>query len=207
MATPPLYILFAGVNGAGKSTLFRSGLWCSSGLERDLPRVNPDEIIAENGWDWREESAQLKAGRLAVERLRGLLEAGASFNQETTLTDKTVMRNIERARQAGYHIALFYIGVDDPSIASERVARRVESGGHFIPADVVTRRYDASLDNLVRAIPLCDEVYLYDNTRLLELEARFAHGELLYCGVPALEHPWLKRTLGALGYVEVSLAK
>lgn len=203
MAPRPYYIVFAGVNGAGKSTLFRTGLWSRGGADATLSRINPDEIIAENGWDWRSEADQLKAGKIAVRRIRSHLENRESFNQETTLTGMSIMQSIRQARGAGYRIVMFYVCVSDPAIANERIAHRVETGGHLINEEIVERRYDASLLNLASAIGFCDEAYLYDNTVSLELEARFKCGELVYYNPSAPSLRWLAQTLETLGYFEV----
>lgn len=203
MASKPYYIVFAGVNGAGKSTLFRTGLWKRGDVDAALPRINSDEIISENGWDWRSEADQLKAGKIAVRRIRSHLEGRESFNQETTLTGSSIMRNIQRAHEADYRIVMFYVCVSDPAIANVRIAHRGEIGGHLIDEEVVERRYSASLANLASAIKLCDETYLYDNTVSLELEARFKCDELAYYNPSAPHLRWLAQTLEALGYLEI----
>lgn len=207
MGCEPYYILFAGVNGAGKSTLFHTGMWQHGSIEsaKALPRVNPDEIAAENDWNPNDRSAQLKAGRVAVERIRQHLSCHESFNQETTLTGRSIVRNIRLAHASGYRIIMYYVGLDDPAIANERVARRDALGGHFIPPETIARRYDASLTNLSAVVPLCEEAYLYDNSNKLELEARFARGVLMYMNPFERNHAWVTRTTEALGYVEIAL--
>ena len=203
MRSQPYYILFAGVNGAGKTTLYRSGLWQHGGINTEMPRVNPDEILVANGWDWRSEADQMKAGRLAVKSIRRHFGQLESFNQETTLTGNSIMRNIRHAREAGYRIVMFYVCVSDPAIANERIERRGSIGGHSIDPQTVTNRYEASLSNLIRITDACDELYLYDNTIRLELEARFKFGELAFFN-PAEPHlAWIARILNALGYVDV----
>lgn len=46
----------------------------------------------------------MKAGRIAVQRLNTYLQAGITFNQETTLCGHTILRTINRAKQSGYVI-------------------------------------------------------------------------------------------------------
>ena len=176
MANQPIYLLFAGVNGAGKSTLYRSGLWRRDAEASEIPRVNPDEIIVSRGWDWADPARQLLAGKEAVRLIRGHLAAGRSFNQETTLSGRSSLRLIRDARERGYRVAMYYVGVDDARIANERIAHRVANGGHLIDPDLVARRWDASLENLRRAVPLCDEVNLFDNTALLTHVACIVQG-------------------------------
>lgn len=92
------YILIAGVNGAGKSTLFQSldYLQC-------MPRINIDEIVREFG-DWKNQNDVAKAGRIAVGLIRDYFKNGLSFNQETTLCGKSILKNIKCAKQLGYKI-------------------------------------------------------------------------------------------------------
>lgn len=87
------YVLVGGVNGAGKSTLYVSekSMW-------KLPRVNTDEIVKGFG-DWRNISDVIKAGKIAVKLIDKYFEEKVSFNQETTLCGKSVMRNIKRAKE------------------------------------------------------------------------------------------------------------
>jgi len=205
MAAQPYYILFAGVNGAGKSTLFRTGLWEHGDIGTSLPRVNSDEIIVENGWDWRSESDQIKAGRVAVSSIREHFENRRSFNQETTLTGKSIMRNIRKARELGYRIIMFYLCVDDPAIANDRIVKRGSIGGHSIDADTIARRYDASICNLIESIDAYDELYLYDNTVNLELEARFKSGELAYFNPSEPGLAWVASVMESAGYHEIDL--
>lgn len=166
------YILIAGVNGAGKSTLFH--------LLRDIqdiPRINTDEIVREIG-DWKNPSDVMKAGRIAVKRLEQLLEDKISFNQETTLCGQTILRNICRAKECGYHIELHYVGLASAELAKERIASRVKNGGHGIPEHDVDRRYGASLENLKIVLPQCDLVAFYDNTEAFRRFAIYKHGKL-----------------------------
>ncbi len=200
----PVYILFAGVNGAGKSTFFKTNMWRTRASTGTLPRVNSDEILAAHGWDWQDEAAQLRAGREAVRLIRQHFENRESFNQETTLTGRSIMRNLALAKEFGYRIIIFYVGVSDPETANARIAHRATIGGHSIDSETVAKRYDASLRNLEKAIAICDETHLYDNSRLFQLQASFARDELVYCAPRAPLPTWVEQTLKSIGYIEIS---
>lgn len=191
MDEQPRYTLFAGVNGAGKSTLFRSNLWKQATMPPDAPRVNSDEILLASGWDWTDSAAQLRAGKEALRMVKTCFEQRVSFNQETTLTGRTIMRSIAQAKELGFHTSLYYVGVEDPEIANRRIAYRVARGGHGIDPDTVRRRAKASFDNLVRAVPLCDEVYLFDNTHILKLIARLSKGDLEQFENQSIDVTWI----------------
>jgi predicted ABC-type ATPase len=122
------------------------------------------------------------AMRESVRRIAEYLGRGLSFNQETTLAGKKSLLDIRRAKEAGYHIVMFYVGVDDAGIAQQRIARRVEWGGHGIKPEDVQRRYHISLNQLRQAKELCDELYLFDNTTALTYACSFKRGILCHFG-------------------------
>lgn len=187
----PTYIVFAGVNGAGKSTFYHSGFWKDRHAPLSMKRINPDEILLEMGGDSSSYSDQLKAGKEAARRVRYLFEKRSSFNQETTLTGHISVHNIMRAHEEGYRVILYYIGVTSPDKALERIAHRVETGGHNIASEVVARRYRESLRNLSLVLDYCDEAIVYDNTTEFTAVAQWVKGVLTWVGNIGLCAPWL----------------
>ena len=164
MSEQPFYVVFAGVNGAGKSTLFRSDFWHTGGMPATMARVNPDEILREQGGDWSNGQDQVAAGRIALRSVDEHLAARRSFNQETTLAGHRALRTMAEAREKGYRVFLFYIGLANEGIALQRIERRVQAGGHDIDEALVRKRYRASLANLSKALPYCEEAHVLDNT-------------------------------------------
>lgn len=159
------YVLIAGVNGAGKSTLYQM-----LEIMQEMKRVNTDEIVRSFG-DWHNLADVMKAGRIAVQKIDEYLRNGESFNQETTLCGKSILKSIELAGKNNYYIELHYVGVESVEIAKERVAYRVKHGGHGIPESDIERRYMESLNALSVVVPLCNRSVLYDNTEKIR---RFA---------------------------------
>lgn len=180
MASTKIFTLFAGVNGAGKSTLFSVDTAADLGV-----RLNTDEIVKERGWDWRDASAQLRAGRELLRRQKECLEKGISFNQETTLSGVSILKAVQTAKERGYLIRMRYVGVNSPAIAKERVAKRIAMGGHGVSGETIDRRFDTSKDNLKKVFPLCDTVNIYDNSGDgLMLVASYVKGAWLKSGFP-----------------------
>ena len=156
-----IFYLFAGVNGAGKSTLYNT-----ESLDiniKDTVRINTDEIVRKIG-NWKNDSDQIKAAKIAINLRNNCFQCGKSFNEETTFTGKTILKNIDKAKEQGYELQLFYVGLNSSDIAKERVKNRVEKGGHNIENDVIEKRYYESLKNLKKIISKFDKVYLYDNS-------------------------------------------
>ncbi|WP_369717362.1 zeta toxin family protein [Leptotrichia sp. HSP-536] len=171
-----LYI-FAGVNGAGKSTLYNS-----ENLDNEIKystRINTDEIVRKIG-DWKNNSDQIKAAKIAINLRNDCLQHGKSFNEETTLNGKTILKTIDKAKELGYELQLFYVGVASPELAKERIRNRVEKGGHNIADEIVEKRYYESLKNLKQVITKFDEVYLYDNSIKYKNIFSFINNKILY---------------------------
>lgn len=167
------YIIYAGVNGAGKSTLYSTTRYCNT-----MPRINTDEILKTFG-NWKNTADLMKAGKIAVKRLNQYLDAGITFNQETTLCGHSILRSIQKAKNNGYLIEMHFVGVDSVEVAKQRIAQRVKDGGHGIPDKDVERRYTESIENLRKLLPLCDLVALYDNTIHFRRFAIYKNGTLV----------------------------
>lgn len=152
------YILIAGVNGAGKSTLYQT----LQNLQ-NMPRINSDEIVRQLG-DWRNPADVMTAGKISVKRISQFFDENISFNQETTLCGKTIIKNIKRAKEQGYFIELHYVGLENVEIAKTRVSDRVKHGGHGIPESDIEKRYTETFVNLKTVLPICDLTAFYDNS-------------------------------------------
>lgn len=165
------YIILAGVNGAGKSTFYSS----TNKFSR-YNKINLDEVVREIG-DWRNTADVVKAGKIVIERMNQFFIHDESFSQETTLCGKSIIKNIEKAKQLGYEVELHYVGVNSVDIAKERVANRVANGGHGISEEDIERRYVESFENLKCIIGSCDWVAVYDNTDIFRRIAIYKKGK------------------------------
>lgn len=185
------YIIFAGVNGAGKSTFYRE---IKDEETDNMVRVNSDEMLKANSGDWRNTADQMHAMRQAAIKIKECMEQGITFNQETTLTGHSVINNIMKAKKMGYTVELYYVGLQNVELAIDRVRGRVLNGGHGIEESDIRRRYDKSMDNLKRIIPMCDNVEIYDNTIFFTKIASYRQGKNVYMRELENGH-WLKRCL------------
>ena len=167
------YVVIAGVNGAGKSTLYQ----INDNL-KNMPRINVDEIVRDFG-DWRNAWNVFEAGKIAVEKISQYMNEGVSFNQETTLCGKSIIKNILKAKKLGYFVELHYVSVDSVQIAKDRVKHRVENGGHGIPEKDIEKRYVETFQQLNCILKECNLIAFYDNTENFRRFAICKNGELI----------------------------
>lgn len=172
---PNIYII-GGPNGSGKTTV---SLRLLPNFLECFEYVNADAIAAGMS-QFNPESVAILAGRLMIQRLRTLSDSGTDFAFETTLAARNFARFLRNCKIKGYTINLIYFWLQSPELAIERVQRRVESGGHSIPEDVIRRRYDRGRRNLTSLyLPLCDSWMVYNNSSpaLLLVARKNAQGE------------------------------
>jgi len=156
---PNLYII-SGCNGAGKTTASYTVL---PDLLNCTEFVNAD-IIAAGLSPFNPESVALEAGRIMLQRINDLLETRVDFAFETTLATKNYVSFIKKAKEKGYNVTLLYLWLSSPQLAIDRVAKRVSQGGHYIPADIIERRYYRGIKNLFNLyMPICDNWIIVDN--------------------------------------------
>ncbi|MER0171649.1 MAG: hypothetical protein DU489_13810 [Nitrosomonas sp.] len=151
--------LLAGGNGAGKSTFYRTRL-APSGLSF----VNAD-IIAKLLYPQAPEAHSYHAAKLAEHLRLQLLRQGRSFCFETVFSHPSKIDFVAQAKTLGYEIVLVFIHLGDLALNQARIAQRVSEGGHNVPPDKVISRIPRTLKLIKKTLPLCDQVYILDNSR------------------------------------------
>jgi len=160
MEEAPRIIIIAGPNGAGKTTFAREYL----PGEAACPLFVNADLIAAGIAPFAPETASLQAGRLMLQELARHFAARSSFAFETTLSGRGYLRLINEWQKAGYRVKLIFLQLANAEEAIERVAQRVKQGGHYIPEDVVRRRFATGKRNFERLYaPLVDAWAVYDN--------------------------------------------
>lgn len=170
-----LYII-AGCNGAGKTTasysILPEVLHC-----REF--VNADEI-AKGLSPFNPEDMAIEAGKLMLQRIDHLIAQKKVFAIETTLATRSYRNLIIKAKDAGYRVVLLFFWLPSPDMAIKRVEKRVLSGGHNIPTEVIVRRYWIGIQNLFDIfVPIVDSWSLYDNSDVIKVivEKSVVHDE------------------------------
>lgn len=158
----PRLIVVAGPNGAGKTSITEQLLrheWMGG-----CTYVNPDYIARDEFGDWNAPDAVIKAAIRAAEVRERCVREGRSLAFETVLSMPDKIDFIQRAKQTGFFVRLFFVGTDNPSINAKRVAMRVMEGGHDVPISKIIARYTRSLANCSVAARIADRAYIYDNS-------------------------------------------
>lgn len=140
----PSVVILAGPNGAGKSTAAPELLQGELSVNEF---VNAD-VIARGLSAFDPDRAALAAGRVMLARLNELARQRESFAFETTLASRSFAPWLRDLRASGYGVHLFFLCLSSPDLAVQRVADRVRSGGHDVPAETIRRRYRAGIRNL-----------------------------------------------------------
>lgn len=68
------------------------------------------------------------------------LETGQSLSYETVMSHDSHIDFMREARNRGYEVHLYFVGVSDPQINIDRIAQRVAQGGHDVPKDKTLKR-------------------------------------------------------------------
>ena len=157
----PRCLLIAGPNGAGKTTFAREYL---PDDVRILNFINAD-LIAAGLSPLKPQLAAIAAARILLQQMDKLVESGADFAFESTLSGRGYVSRLKRMKQLGYHVEIIYLRIASTNLAIKRIASRVEQGGHDVPKSDVRRRFSRSWNNFETVYrPLADAWAVYDNS-------------------------------------------
>ena len=162
------YTIIGGVNGVGKSSF--TGVFKEFASDLGVI-IDVDKIAAEHGVN------MFSGGKIALDRIRDCIERNVSFTQETTLSGYKTEATTKQVKELGYHVRMFYVGLDTLNESLLRIQNRVRRGGHNIPNGDVSRCFSARWDALAKVLPYCDEAEFYDNDNGFVKVAEYRNGE------------------------------
>jgi len=168
----PSLIIIAGPNGSGKTSV--TGKILEHRWIEGCTYMNPDFIARDEFGDWNSPDAVVKAANRAAELREQCLKNKTGILFETVLSAPDKIDFINRTKDAGYFIRLFFIGTENPAINAGRIARRVMEGGHDVPITKIISRFSKSIANACIAASIVDRLYVYDNS------VEFAEPKLLF---------------------------
>src|SRR5205809_139544 len=139
---PTLYVI-AGPNGVGKTTFADEYL---PDEVKQLEFINAD-LIARGLSPYDPEAVAIEAGKIALKRIKELIAQKVSFTWETTMSGRTAVGWLRRARESGYTIKAYFLWVRHPETTITRIRQRVTEGGHNIAEEVSRRRFFKTIQN------------------------------------------------------------
>lgn len=113
---PNLYII-SGCNGAGRTTASFTVL---PEILNCQEFINADEI-ARGLSPFNPGKAAIRAGRIMLSRIDEFIDMEHDFAFETTLSTKSYLHTIKKAKRKGYEITLLFFWLDSVDLAIERV--------------------------------------------------------------------------------------
>lgn len=182
----PLAIVLAGHHGSGKSTLWYDKL--ADVLK--IPLVNADRLtlsmlpaasgkppllrpwavdLRDNDERWQRLSQKGVALFLRLimdERLPFAFETVFSYlekREDGTYRSKEEI--ITALQNAGYSVALLFVGLANPELSVARVATRREQGGHDVPLTKLLERFPRTQEAIRLASSVAAITIMFDNSR------------------------------------------
>jgi predicted ABC-type ATPase len=112
------------------------------------------------------EAVRIQAGKEFFNRLNRAVQDSNNILIESTLSGKTLAPILEEDKEAyNYSIIVIFVYVSNAEVCTERVAIRVQKGGHNVPTEDIKRRFERSLSNFWHNYRLqSDQWYLYNNS-------------------------------------------
>ena len=165
--------IIGGIDGVGKSSL----LGVLRTVRTDLGLVIDEKEIA------------------ASEHIETALKNEINFSYETTLHGDFPKELCRRAKDAGYYVRLYYIGLDSVDENLLRVKNRVKNGGPNTDIKEVQAQYARRFDDLTAILSYCDSADFYDNYNGFVLVARKADGHIEPVGTYCPQ--WITQLLSA----------
>ncbi len=143
--------VYGGPNGSGKSMITEQH-------KPTGPYVNADMIEAHLGCTSKE------AADIADKTREFLLEQGKSFTTESVLSTDRKFDLMQQARSQNYYVHCIYVLTKNPKINIERVAARVNRGGHDVPLEKIVARYWRAMSKIPRLFKVCNRFEIFDNS-------------------------------------------
>lgn len=178
--------LIGGVHGVGKSSF----VGALRAVRSDLGIVvDPECLTTQCGGNEHE------GDKLAVQHIEKALSDEVDFTLETSLSGKYPKLLCKRAKEAGYYIRLYYIGLDTAEESIQRILNRVERGGHDIPSRDVEACFSHRFSNVLKILSYCDEAKFFDNDNGFVLVGEYYSGQILPVGT--YQPAWFSELLEA----------
>ena len=167
LPTAKTYTIIGGINGTGKSSF--TGALAARDMDLGVV-IDVDKLTALAG------VSPIEGGKIALRKINECLEKNISFTQETTLAGQRTQITASRAKELGYTVYLYYIGLETLDESVKRIKNRVARGGHSINEEDVRRRFSTRWEAVKKILPHCDEASFFDNENGFVEVAQYRNG-------------------------------
>ena len=141
--TPSALLVVIGANGVGKTT------WARANRGFVLKPFYNADSIAEGLGDPDDSMLQAKARQIVDAAIEWDLHERRIFGFESAYSGTSQPDIVRRAKDLGYAVRAVFIGTEAYDIDMNRVRKRVQEGGHDIPAEEIIRRWHDAQTNLL----------------------------------------------------------
>lgn len=129
-------IVVGGPNGSGKTTLAKELI-----ADQNIAYISADDIAYEFAPS-NPESVRVKAGKEFFKRLDAAISKEDNVLIESTLSGKSLSSLIRKYQsEYDYSVSVVFVYLANAEVCVERVAIRVEKGGHEVPVEDIKRRF------------------------------------------------------------------
>ena len=145
--------------------------------------VNADEI-AKQRWPDDPAAHAYDAALIAADTRAILIALGRPFTAETVFSHPSKLELIDTAHAAGYTVVLHVLLIPE-DLAVQRVAYRVQAGGHPVAESKIRERYHRLWALVAEAIMRCEQATVYDNSGIKgpRIVAQMTEGMATGCSV------------------------
>jgi len=184
--TQRAFWLVAGPNGAGKSTLAKSSYFATLAVPKPL---NPDDftfgLLRQRGYLGFSDApyelqrdCSIEAAEWVFAQVEMALANNEDVGVETVLSTEKYLPLFRQVVEKGGEANLIYVGNQSPAISVQRVAIRVQKGGHDVPIEKIHTRWHRSLKLLPSFWNLATQAWLFDYSDSSTIPQLIAHENL-----------------------------
>ena len=151
-----------GPNSAGKTTFYFTAIE-QDFIDKSLSFINID-LITRNELGGYSDENFIKAEFIVRNRMANHISNNENFLIESNLARQSDYDWLKSIKANGYDIILYFLCTSNIEINIGRVKKRVKEGGHDVPENIITDRYNMALLYLRKEIFNFREVYLIENS-------------------------------------------
>lgn len=158
----PVLTVYAGCNGSGKSS-HSTSLNTDSCSVFDFDKTHREIYDKLLDIDIKDQMARNQTTMLFEKLVKEAIENKSDFAYETNFHFEP-MYWPELFRRNGYQINLNFFCLESIELAQERVAIRVENGGHFVPNKEIESRFKLGYKNLDKHCGDFDLTWVFESS-------------------------------------------